>query len=129
MKKTVAVICSTLYSLNAILHLLLLLGFPLGEYVLGGYYKVMPIELRFINLIFMLLWTFSSYTYLVYGTIISSNLNIKTARKIIIAFTTFTTIAIFSSLLLTTSPKEKYLMTPFTLLVSTLSYYLLKSKN
>lgn len=130
MKKKLSIICSSLYLFNAILHLLLVLGAPLGEFVLGGTYIVIPLHLRIINVLFFILWLLAGYAYLIYSNILKTNINMNLIKKFLIGITTFTTIAIFSNLFITNSLKEKYLMTPLTLIVSVSSILILtKYKN
>lgn len=44
-----AIICSSVTFIMALLHILLTLGFPIGEYVLGGKNKVIPVNKRWQN--------------------------------------------------------------------------------
>lgn len=125
MKKKLCIICSSLYLFNAILHLLLVFGAPLGEFVLGGSYIVIPFHLRIINVLFFILWILAGYAYLIYSNILKTNINLNLVKKFLIGITTFTTIAIFSNLFVTNSLKEKYLMTPLTLIVSVSSILIL----
>lgn len=125
MKKKISILCSSLYLFNAILHLLLVFGAPLGEFVLGGAYIVVPLHLRIVNVLFFILWTLAGYAYLLYSNILKTNINLNLVEKFLIGITTFTTIAIFSNLFITNSLKEKYLMTPLTLIVSVSSILIL----
>lgn len=44
-----ATLCAVITFLMSLLHILLVLGVPIGEYVLGGQNKVIPKEKRYIN--------------------------------------------------------------------------------
>ena len=125
MKRKLSIICSALYLFNAILHLLLAFGAPLGEYVLGGFYIVIPLQLRIVNIFFFILWVYSSYSYLVYAGILKIKNKLKTIRKFLIGITIFTSFAVFSNLFITNSIKEKVLMTPLAIIVSLCSILLL----
>jgi len=125
MKKKLSIICSTLYLFNVILHLLLAFGAPLGEYVLGGFYIVIPLQLRIVNVFFFILWLYASYSYLAYAGILKTKTNLKIIRRFLIGITIFTSSAIFSNLFITNSIKEKILMTPLTIIVSLCSILLL----
>lgn len=125
MKKKLSIICSGLYLFNAMLHLLLLFGAPLGEYVLGGHYVVIPFHLRILNLLFFILWLSAGISYLINSNILNSKLSLSFIRKFLIAVTTFTSLAFFSNLFLTSSLKEKLLMSPLTFIVSICSILIL----
>ena len=98
--------------LNAILHLVLLFGAPLGEYVLGGKYRIIPKKKRFINAILFLLFAFLGTVYLQYMSIISIYMP-KTINLIIIGFfAIFFAYGIIGNLKFTKSKKERNTMTP-----------------
>lgn len=46
----VAVVGSVAFLIPVVLYVLLVLGFPYGEFGMGGKYKVMPIRMRFFGL-------------------------------------------------------------------------------
>ncbi|MGG5315524.1 hypothetical protein [Enterococcus sp. AZ072] len=52
---------------NALLHLLLIAGFPLGEYVLGGKYVILPYFMRVFSVLFLIVWSSVGICYLNYG--------------------------------------------------------------
>ena len=56
MKEVVILGCAMLTFLMASLHLLLLCGAPLGEYVLGGTNRVIPKPKRKLNVFFLVLF-------------------------------------------------------------------------
>lgn len=123
-KKTNAIICFVNFVLNSFLHTLLLFGAPLGEYVLGGQHVVFPIEMRLASFILMFLWGYIAYIYLVQGGL-TRRKNTKKTYVIIIATTIFMIFAVFSNAFLTTSIKERNLMTPLALVTSLSSIALL----
>ena len=129
MKKKLSVICSILFLFNAFIHLLLVLGAPLGEYVLGGKYLVVPVAMRIVNLFFFFLWLFSGYCYLAYSKILKTWLSNTFLKHFLLGITLFTIIAIFSNLFITTSSKERLLMTPLTIVVSICSFAVIKMKE
>jgi hypothetical protein len=111
--------------LNAILHLLLVLGAPFGELVLGGKYKVVPKEKRFINGIFFFVFTFFGTVYLQYTQIIPSFLPNIVNMIIIILLTVFFAYGIIRNLKFTSSKKEQIVMTPVCIVSFVLSVILL----
>lgn len=111
------ILCFTLgisFFLNAILHFLLILGYPLGEYVLGGKHKVLPSKMKFISLFLSLLWTSIGMTYFAYGHIAIIDFFSRGSQRYLIIITTiFLFFATFSNAFLTESKKERIVMTPF----------------
>jgi hypothetical protein len=111
--------------LNAILHLLLVFGAPFGELVLGGKYKVIPKEKRFINCIFFFVFTFLGTVYLQFTQIIPSFLPNFLSKGIIILLTVFFAYGIIGNLKFTSSKKERNVMTPVCIVSFVLSVLLL----
>jgi len=106
------IILSIIIFANALLHLLLFFGAPLGEYVLGGKNKIIPKKIRYINFILFFIFCFGGIVYLQYGNIIQAFMNIKIIFLIIILFTLFYGYGIIGNLKFTNSKKEMYVMTP-----------------
>lgn len=113
------------FFLNAFLHLLLLLGFPFGEYVLGGQNIILPFKMRMVSAFFVSIWTIVGLSYLNYGQLIYSPVFTQFDRNLIILTTIFLFFAVFSNGLLTKSKKERKIMTPFSLITFVLSCILL----
>jgi len=109
----IAIVISTIILLGmAVLHILLLLGFPLGEYVLCGENRVIPKNKRHLNVILSVVWLFAIIVYLEKGGLIGLFNNSLLTDILFTIFTVFFGIAIFSNGFLTSSKKEKYVMTP-----------------
>lgn len=106
---------------NALLHLLLIVGFPLGEYVLGGKQTVLPYSMRVLSLLLLFVWNGVGICYLNYGGFLSLSRLEHLDRWVIIAVTVFLLFAIFSNAFLTNSKKERLVMTPFCLITFILS--------
>ena len=96
----------------ALLQLLLIFGAPFGEYVLGGQHKVLPKKLRFVSGGFSLVFTVVGTAFLQASGKISSLLNPLVLRIILIVYTGFLAYAIIGNGFITKSKKEKYIMTP-----------------
>ena len=107
--------------LNASLHIALIFGAPLGEFVLGGQHIVFPIEMRMTSVFFALLLSFMGLLYLKLAGVV----NVPISNKIMIIFlisnTILTIYAIFANLFITESIKETYAMTPLTTIASVCS--------
>ena len=135
MIKTFSIICAVNFFLNALLHLLLIFGAPLGEFVLGGQYIIFPIKMRIFSIIFFIIWFFIGLLYLMKGGLLKYKYNNRIVTIILIIVTLFMIYAIFGNLFmiyaifgnlfLTKSIKEKYLMTPLSLITSICSIFIL----
>ena len=121
MIEILSIIIAISFFLNASLHLLLILGFPFGEYVLGGKNIVQPFKMRIVSVLLLLIWTVVGISYLNYGQLIHIPVFNQFDRNLITLTTLFLFFAIFYNGLLTKSEKERKIMTPFSLVAFALS--------
>jgi hypothetical protein len=120
-----SLICAIITFGMALLQLSLIFGSPLGEYVLGGQHKVLPHRMRFISGAFTLLFTLFGMSYLQKGNILCIGLNARIVDIIIMISTLFLASAIIFNGFLTKSKKEKYVMTPFSIIQFVLNVIIL----
>lgn len=111
-----SLICAIIIFGMAILHFCLLIGLPIGEYVLGGKDKIIPKQKRFVNAIFMIIFILLGVFYLLQGKIISININQIFAKIIMFAVCLFLSYAIIGNIFFTKSKKEKAVMVPLSIL-------------
>ena len=112
------IISATINFGMSILHFCLLFGMPFGEYVLGGNHKVIPKTKRYVNLLLGILWIIMGLIYLEKVGIIHLFYNYKTiVNVLLIAFTIFLGIATISNAFITRSSKERFVMTPLSIVV------------
>ena len=104
--------CATITFLMSILHFLLSIGLPLGEYVLGGNNRKIPREKRYINWIFTLIFFFIGLFYISTMNFDHFQLSSILSRIIMIVYTVFLGYAIIGNIFFTHSKKEKMLMIP-----------------
>jgi len=97
----------------------------LGEYVLGGQYIIFPMKMRIFSIIFFIIWFFIGLLYLVKGSILKCKYSNKIVTLILYFITLFMIYATFGNWFITTSIKEKYLMTPLFLITSICSIFIL----
>ncbi|MBO1304984.1 hypothetical protein JZO70_02340 [Enterococcus sp. 669A] len=109
------------FFVNGLLHLLLIVGFPLGEYVLGGKHVVLPYSMRIISGLLFIVWNGIGICYLNYGGFLHLVKLERLDRIVMLAATVFLFFAIFSNAFLTSSKKERLVMTPFCLITFILS--------
>lgn len=116
-----SIICAIITFGMALLQLSLTFGAPLGEYILGGQHKVLPKRMRLTSCTFALIFTFIGLSYLQRGNVLSLGLNSNVLNVIIIINTLFLAYAIIGNGFLTKSNKEKYVMTPLSIIQFILS--------
>ena len=104
--------CSMLTFLMCVLHVLLIMGVPIGEYVLGGTSKVIPKEKRYINGILACIFLFLGLFYLGEASFISVHFSQALSKIIMIIYTLFLGYAIIGNIFFTQSKKEKIVMIP-----------------
>lgn len=100
----------------AVLQLFLTFGAPFGEYVLGGRNKVLPPKMRFVSGTFSFVFIFVGLAYLQRGNVVYLGLSSTFVNVIVIVNTIFLVYAIVGNGMLTKSKKEKYLMTPLSVI-------------
>jgi len=103
-------------------QILLTLGFPLGEFSLGGRHKVLPVKLRYVSALSVVVLLLMVILLLSLGGIIplvSSSKTLKYAGYIVCGYFILNTVINF----LSESPKEKYTMTPLSAIIAFCFYY------
>ena len=106
-----AIIGAVLLMLVVVMSIALIFGAPLGEYTLGGRFRVFPARLRLVLLTQLLLQVFFVVILLQLGHIIPlcfSHEATKVIGFVLAAYLTLNCVANLSS----KSKKEKYVMTP-----------------
>jgi hypothetical protein len=116
-----SLICAIITLGMALLQLSLTFGSPLGEYVLGGQHKVLPQKMRLVSSAFTLIFIFVGMCYLQRGNFLYIGLSSGVVNVIVIVNTLFLAYAIIGNGMLTKSKKEKYVMTPFSIIQFVLS--------
>lgn len=107
-----SLVCSIVTFFMCCLHVLLIFGVPIGEYVLGGKEKVIPLRKRWINGIFACIFYFLGVFYLGKAGIISFALPNRLSNGVMIGYTVFLAYAIIGNIFFTESKKEKIVMIP-----------------
>ncbi|MEW9108100.1 MAG: hypothetical protein AB2374_02045 [Cytobacillus gottheilii] len=113
---------AVLFLLIAIFQVLLALGFPLGEFALGGFHKVLPKKWRFVSIGNAVILILFAWIFLQHAYILESILPFSTHVFVWI-------IAIFLALnsvanLFSVSKKEKYVMTPLSAAACILCFWI-----
>ena len=104
--------CAIITLAMCILHILLIMGIPIGEYVLGGKNKVIPRQKRYINAILACFFFLLGICYIEKAGLISLQIPELLLKIIIIIYTVFLAYAIVGNTFFTQSKKEKIVMIP-----------------
>ncbi len=109
----------------ALLQLLLVFGAPLGEYVLGGKHEVLPPKMRLLSVLYTCVFIIVGLSFLQAVEIIAPVFGAAFMKVTLIIYTLFLAYAVIGNGFLTKSKKEKYVMTPISIIGCTASIVLL----
>ena len=112
-----ALIGSMAFIFVAILYALLALGFPYGEFAMGGKYIVMPKRMRIVCGFSVCIQLFAIIILLQTASIIPSLFSVGLTKAICFFFAAYLTLNTFMNLL-SNSRKEKWVMAPLALLTA-----------
>lgn len=113
----IALIGSVTFLFAAILYALLALGFPYGEFAMGGKYIVMPNRMRVACGFSVIIQLFAIIILLQTANIIPHLFSIATTKGICFFFASYLTLNVIMNLF-SKSSKEKWVMTPLALLTA-----------
>ena len=112
-----AILGALIFLVIAIMTVLAALGLPLGEFTMGGQNVILPIKFRIMAIFSFLIQIFAIWIILQAGQMLPLTFSYKTTQYICFFFAGYlslNTLMNFSS----KSKKEKYVMTPLSLLAS-----------
>lgn len=112
-----AILAAVLLTLAAVLTVLVACGAPLGEFTMGGRFKVLPGQYRVMAVISLIIQIFAIIIVLQTDGIISLWFTDKITRYICIFFAAYLSLNTIMNLL-STSKKEKYFATPLSLITA-----------
>lgn len=117
-----AIAGSITFGIASVLYILIVLGFPLGEFAMGGKYKVFPVKYRIIGGISILVQWFAIIILLQTGDVVKSWFSFKVTKGICTFFAIYLSINVFMNFL-SRSKKEKLIVGPLSLL-TTICYWI-----
>lgn len=100
----------------ALFQLFLTLGAPIGEYALGGKYRILPTKMRIVSGFFSGLWFTVGFSFMQITGQIDPVFNRTFVDVLLIVYTVFLAYAIIGNGFITKSKKEKYVMTPLSII-------------
>jgi hypothetical protein len=112
-----AIIGMVLFSIIAIMTFLVACGLPLGEFTMGGQYRILPKKLRGFAVVSLIVQLFVIITILQAGGFISLWFSIKATKYICLFLAAYLLTNVFTNLT-SKSKKEKYVMTPLSLIAT-----------
>jgi len=104
------IVVTILFVSIAFFQVLLSLGFPIGEFALGGYYKVLPKKLRIVSAVNAMVLVFMSFVFLQH-TDVFIGLSFLPTNILVWIMTIFLAINSIANLF-SRSKKERFIMTP-----------------
>lgn len=113
----ISILGALVFGIATIIYILLALGFPLGEFALGGKYKVMPIQFRIVCAISVLIQLFAIVIILQTGGIIPLLFSLKATKMICFFFAAYLSLNSIMNAL-SNSEKEKFIVTPLSVIAA-----------
>ena len=113
----ISIIGASTFSVVIILSILIIIGLPLGELTMGGKYKIFPKKLRIVLFIQLFLQVFFVIIILQKGDILPLWFSYNITKIICISMSIYLTINVILNLF-SKSKKEKYIMTPLSLIAA-----------
>lgn len=105
-----SIIVAIMFISISFFQVLLSLGYPLGEYAMGGYYKVLPKKLRIVSVINAIILLFMGFVFLQHTDVLSG-FNFLPTNILVWVFTIFLGFNTIANLI-SRSEKERLIMTP-----------------
>lgn len=99
-------------------QILLSLGYPVGEYAMGGFYKILPKKLRIVSLINAIILLFMGFVFLQHTDVLNG-LNFLPTNILVWVITIFLGLNTITNLI-SQSKKERFVMTP----LSSIAFFL-----
>ena len=119
------IVVTILFVSIAFFQVLLSLGFPLGEFALGGYYKVLPKKLRIVSAVNAMVLVFMSFVFLQH-TDVFIGLSFLPTNILVWIITIFLAINSIANLF-SRSKKERFIMTPLSSIAFILCLFIVLS--
>ena len=110
-----SILGAVLFGVIAIMTFLVACGLPLGEFTMGGQYKILPKKFRIAAVISVAIQIFAMIIILQAGGIIPLWLSFKVTKYICSFFGAYLSLNTIMNMI-SKSRKEKYVMTPISLI-------------
>jgi len=111
-----SILGAVLFGIIAIMTVLVACGLPLGEFTMGGQHKILPKKFRVVAVISVAIQIFAMIIILQAGGFISLWWSFRVTKYICFFFAAYLSLNTIMNML-SKSRKEKYVMTPISLIV------------
>lgn len=112
-----AILGATLFLFVVVISILVALGLPLGEFTMGGQHKVLPKKYRIMAIVSVVIQLFAMVIILQAGGFITLFFSPMITKYICFFFAIYLSLNTIMNLL-SKSKKEKYVMTPLSLITA-----------
>ena len=113
----ISILGAFLFAIVTVMTILVACGAPLGEFTMGGKYKVLPKELRIIAVISILIQVFAIIIILQAGGLLTRWFPLYATRIICIVFAAYLSLNTLMNAF-SKSKKEKFFATPLSILAA-----------
>ncbi|MCS0673514.1 hypothetical protein [Cytobacillus firmus] len=117
-----SIVVSVMFVSISVFQVLLSLGYPLGEYAMGGYYKILPKKLRIVSAINAVILLFMCFVFLQHTDVLYG-FNFLPTNILVWVITVFLGLNTIANLL-SRSKKERFIMTPLSSIVFALCLFI-----
>ena len=107
----ISILGAITFGIAVIIYILIALGLPLGEFAMGGKYKILPTKLRIAIAFSVLVQLFAILIILQAGGVLPTMLSMKITRIICFIFAAYLSLNSLMNVF-SNSKKERYLATP-----------------
>lgn len=113
----ISILGAFLFAIVAVMTVLVACGLPLGEFTMGGKYKVLPKQLKFVAVVAFIIQVFAVFIILQAGGILTLWFSEKVTKYICIFFAVYLSLNTIMNFL-SNSKKEKYFATPLSIVAA-----------
>lgn len=113
----ISILGAFLFAIVAVMTVLVACGLPLGEFTMGGKYKVLPKQLKFVAVVAFIIQVFAVFIILQAGGILTLWFSEKVTKYICIFFAAYLSLNTIMNFL-SNSKKEKYFATPLSIVAA-----------
>jgi len=117
-----SIVVAIMFVAIAVFQVLLSLGFPIGEFAMGGYHKVLPKRLRIVSAVNALILLFMGFVFLQHTNVLQG-LNFLSTNVLVWVITIFLGLNTIANII-SRSRKERLVMTPLSCIAFLLCLYI-----
>lgn len=112
-----AILGASIFGAIVVLYIALFFGAPLGEYAMGGNYKVLPPKSRIMIAVSVVIQVFGIVALLQMGSVVQVGLPVGVVKVTCYVFAVYLTLNVLMNIF-SRSKKERWVMTPLSAIVA-----------